>query len=167
MTDTTAELPFASEFPAATREAWLKVVEGVLKGAPFDKRLIGATYDGIKIQPVYPRDAKAAPIAGRAAGAPWHVMQRVDNPQAAAANTQALEDLANGATGLSLVFAGSIGARGLGLPASGEALSRASSHACASSRQISCRSAPINATAKKAEAISRASLRGRWAMLEP
>ena len=125
MTDKNAELSLASEFPAGTREAWMKVVEGVLKGAPFDKRLIGATYDGIKIQPVYLRDAKAKPFAGRAPGAPWHVMQRVDNPQAATANTQALEDLAAGATGLSLVFAGSIGARGFGLPAKSGALATA------------------------------------------
>ena len=34
------ELAFAAEFPAATREQWLKLVDGVLKGAPFDKRLI-------------------------------------------------------------------------------------------------------------------------------
>ena len=27
------------EFPAATREQWLKLVEGVLKGASFDKKL--------------------------------------------------------------------------------------------------------------------------------
>ena len=37
------ELAFAAEFPAATREAWLKLVDGVLKGAPFDKRLVART----------------------------------------------------------------------------------------------------------------------------
>ena len=40
MSDPTEDLAFASEFPAATREQWLKLVEGVLKGAPFHKRLI-------------------------------------------------------------------------------------------------------------------------------
>ena len=29
-----------AEFPAATREQWLQLVDGVLKGAPFDKRLV-------------------------------------------------------------------------------------------------------------------------------
>ena len=31
------DLPLASEFPAATREQWLKLVEGVLKGADFNR----------------------------------------------------------------------------------------------------------------------------------
>jgi methylmalonyl-CoA mutase len=58
-------------------------------------------------------------------GAAWQVMARVDHPDPAAANAQALQDLENGATGLSLVFAGAIGAYGFGLPASAEALARA------------------------------------------
>ena len=44
-------------------------------------------------------------------------MQRVDHPDPAAANAEALHDLENGATGLALVFAGSIGAYGYGLDA--------------------------------------------------
>ena len=46
------ELAFATEFPAATREQWLKLVDGVLKGSPFDKRLVAKTYDGLSIQPL-------------------------------------------------------------------------------------------------------------------
>ena len=52
----------------------------------------------------------ARPIVGRTPGAPWQVMSRIEHPDPAAANAQALHDLENGATGLSLVFAGSIGA---------------------------------------------------------
>ena len=37
---TTEDLAFAAEFPAATRAQWLALVDGVLKGAPFDKRLV-------------------------------------------------------------------------------------------------------------------------------
>ena len=44
-------------------------------------------------------------------------MQRIDHPDAAKANAQALHDLENGATGLTLVFAGANGARGFGLRA--------------------------------------------------
>ena len=51
-------------------------------------------------------------------------MQRVDHPDPAAANAQALDDLENGATGLSLVFAGSVSANGFGLDASAAALAR-------------------------------------------
>ena len=119
------ELAFAREFPAATHEQWRRLVDGVLKGAPFDKRLIAKTYDGLAIQPLYPRDADARPVAGRAAGAAWSVMQRVDHPDPAAANEQALHDLENGATGLTLVMAGSLNANGYGLDASPETLERA------------------------------------------
>ena len=41
-------------------------------------------------------------------------MQRIDHPDAAQANAQALHDLENGATGLELEFAGGPGARGFG-----------------------------------------------------
>jgi len=118
------ELRLAAEFPPANREAWLKLVDGVLKGAPFEK-LVGKTYDGLKIEPIYPRATGASPIAGRGAAQPWQIMQRVDHPDAAQANAQALHDLENGANGLTLVFAGSNGARGTGLKPTAEALARA------------------------------------------
>src|SRR5258708_7239489 len=124
MTDPTEHIAFAAEFPAVTRDQWLRLVDGVLKGAPFDKRLVARTYDGLSIQPLYPRDAAAQPIAARTSGAPWRVMQRVDHPDAAAANEQALHDLENGATGLTLVMAGSLNANGYGLDSSVETLER-------------------------------------------
>src|SRR5262249_29249173 len=52
-------------------------------------------------------------------------MQRVDHPDPAAANGEALHDLENGATGLSLIFAGAIGAYGYGLPVSEATIARA------------------------------------------
>jgi methylmalonyl-CoA mutase len=106
------DLAFAAEFPAATREQWLRLVDGVLKGAPFD-------------QPLYARAPDAQPVAARAPGRAWSVMQRVDHPDPAAANEQALHDLENGATGLSLVMAGSLNANGYGLDGSADALARA------------------------------------------
>ncbi len=51
-------------------------------------------------------------------------MARIEHPDPAAANAQALHDLENGATGLSLVFAGSIGAYGYGLDAGPTAIAR-------------------------------------------
>ena len=51
-------------------------------------------------------------------------MQRVDHPDPAAANAQALDDLQNGATGLALVFAGSVTANGFGLDRSAATLAR-------------------------------------------
>jgi methylmalonyl-CoA mutase len=116
---------FAAEFAPATRAQWLKLVEKVLKGAAFDQKFVAKTYDGLRIEPLYARAADAKPVAGRTPGGPWQVMVRVDHPDPAAANTEALHELDNGATGLTLVFAGSIGAYGYGLPASAEALARA------------------------------------------
>ncbi len=107
----------AAEFPQATRDQWLALVNGALKGASFEKRLVSKTYDGLSIEPLYGRDAAARPVLGRRPGLPWQIVQRIEMPDAAAANAQALHDLENGATALSLVFAGAVGAYGFGLPA--------------------------------------------------
>ncbi len=59
----------------------------------------------------------------RATDGPWRVLTRIDHPDLAAARQQALSDLENGATGLHVVFAGSTGAHGFGIPdASNEAV---------------------------------------------
>ena len=124
MTDAPANpLPLAADFPAATRDDWRKLVEAVLKGAPFE-RLVHTTHDGLRIEPIYPRRTDAMPVASREPAAPWQVMQRVDHPDPAAANAEALHDLENGAAGLSLVFAGAIGSYGYGLPSGADALAR-------------------------------------------
>ena len=119
----TDELPLAAEFPPTTQAEWRKLVEAALKGAAFDKRLVSQTYDGLRIEPLYARAAGAKPVAadGRRG---LDLMQRIDHPDPAAANAQALEDLENGATGLTLVFAGSLNANGYGLDASPETLAR-------------------------------------------
>ncbi|PSC02595.1 methylmalonyl-CoA mutase [Alsobacter soli] len=108
--------PFVSSFPIPTRDQWRTLVEGVLKGKDFERTLVNRTYDGLRIDPLYAKAEGAQAIAGRAAGATWSVLQRVDNPDVKAAREQALADLENGATGLQLVFAGSQGAHGFGLP---------------------------------------------------
>ncbi|MGB8402126.1 methylmalonyl-CoA mutase family protein, partial [Bradyrhizobium sp.] len=125
MTSETDDLRLAADFAPATYEDWRKLVDGVLNGAPFEK-LVGKTYDGLRIEPIYRRATGASPIAGRPAAAPWQVMQRIDHPDAAQANAQALHDLENGATGLDFEFAGGPGARGFGIAdATRETLARA------------------------------------------
>jgi methylmalonyl-CoA mutase len=114
----------ASEFSSATRAQWLKLVDAVLKGRSFEEKLVARTYDGLAVEPLYGRHPHARPVAARIPSVPWQVMARVDHPDPAAANAQALDDLENGATGLSLVFAGSIGARGYGLDASETTIDR-------------------------------------------
>src|ERR1019366_6338276 len=121
MTSATDDLRLAADFAPASYDDWRKLVDGVLKGAPFEK-LVGKTSDGLKIEPIYPRARGATPVAGRSAAAPWQIMQRIDHPDAAMANAQALNDLENGATGLTLVFSGANGAHGFGLEPSADAV---------------------------------------------
>lgn len=104
--------------PAVTDLArWRKLADAVLKGADFDEVLTSKTADGIRIEPLYAKADDCAPITGRAAGAPWTIMQRVDDADVVRANKQALTDLENGANGLTLVFKDSAGAHGFGIDA--------------------------------------------------
>ena len=105
--------PLAELFEPADRARWLGLVEGVLKGADFEKRLVSRTADGLRIEPLY---SSAAPIAQpvREPG-PWRIAQRMDHPDIATANAQALTDLEGGADALVMAFAGAPSARGYGV----------------------------------------------------
>ena len=59
-------------------------------------------------------------VTSRQAG--WSVMQRADDPDIERARFQLKEDIANGATGISLVFEGANSAYGFGLPAKAETI---------------------------------------------
>jgi methylmalonyl-CoA mutase len=48
------DLPYLDAFPAASHEAWRAAVDKVLKGADFEKKLVGRSADGIRIEPLYP-----------------------------------------------------------------------------------------------------------------
>ena len=119
----TETLPLQAEFASATYEDWRKLVDAALRGAPFE-RLRSATYDGLTIEPLAARRADKWPLAARRGAAPWQALARIDHPDPAQANAAALEELENGASGLSLVFAGAVGDHGFGLPASEDALAR-------------------------------------------
>jgi methylmalonyl-CoA mutase len=114
MTSTPDDLSLAADFPPAGHDDWRKLVDGVLKGAPFEK-LVGKTYDGLKIAPIYQRASDVTPIASRAAAQPWQIMQRIDHPDATKANAIALHELENGAVGLEIEFQEGPGARGFGV----------------------------------------------------
>jgi methylmalonyl-CoA mutase len=103
-----------ADFPQATREQWLKRVEGVLKGADFQKKLVSRSHDGIEIQPLYPKAEGSAPIAREEAGR-WRVSQRVDHPDPQKANELALLDLEGGADALTLVTHKAPSARSFGV----------------------------------------------------
>lgn len=74
----------------------------------FAERVLGA---GSRTQP-----------DGTASSSRWIVCQRIDDPDVERARAQIADDLANGATGLALVFDGAPNAFGYGLPGTAEAL---------------------------------------------
>ena len=110
------DLALAAEFPAATREAWRAAAEKALKGRDFDKALVGRTYDGIRIDPLYAKSDAPSAVAGRAAE-PWRIVARLDHPDAKRANELILADLTGGSDALTIVCAGAASARGFGLVA--------------------------------------------------
>ena len=103
--------PVANLFPAYTQADWRRAAEAALNGASLET-LVSKTADDIRIEPVYP--SAEGPRAIRPGG-PWRVIARLDHPNADEANAQALDDLANGADGLQVVFSGALGAYGFGL----------------------------------------------------
>ena len=127
------DAPLAAEFEPPTREAWLTLVDKVLKGGDFEKRLVSRTADGLAIQPLYTRadESKGAAPAGRTGWFPggWDVRQRHVEPDPKAANAAILDDLAGGGTSLLLQIqapgqAGlTYGAEALGAGAQGRATS--------------------------------------------
>ena len=102
----------AGAFPAYGEADWRSAAQAALKGAAFD-RLISRTSDAIALQPLYSR--REGPRALRAQPGAWRALARLDHPDPGAANEQALDDLAGGADGLQVVFAGAGGAYGFGL----------------------------------------------------
>jgi methylmalonyl-CoA mutase len=99
-------------FPPYSEADWRKAAEAALKGGAFE-RLVSRTADAIALQPLYSR--RDGPRALGARTGAWSALARLDHPDAGAANEQALEDLAGGADGLQIVFAGAGGAYGFGL----------------------------------------------------
>ncbi len=103
---------FTGAFAASSEADWRRAAEASLKGGGFDG-LVSRTADAIALQPLYAR--REGPRALRGDGGAWRALARLDHPDAAAANEQALDDLAGGADGLQVVFAGAGGAYGFGL----------------------------------------------------
>ncbi|MDX2260016.1 MAG: methylmalonyl-CoA mutase family protein [Hyphomicrobiaceae bacterium] len=117
MTDTTApaEIGLAADFARPSHAQWVALVEEALKGASLEKRLVGRTSDGLRVEPLYPRKPGAHPVLRRASGTPWTIAARLDHPAADQASRLALEDLENGAGSLTVVLSGARTSRGFGL----------------------------------------------------
>ncbi len=101
--------PLASDFTAPARADWLQLVEKVLKGADFDRRLVSRTADGIAVQPLYTREDAlpgAVPVV-RTHQDPlgWEIRQRHAGTDAAHVNAAILEDLEGGVAAVTLQLA--------------------------------------------------------------
>lgn len=115
MTDITV----ADLFEPASHEQWLKLVDKVLKGGDFEKRLVARTEDGVGIAPLYTRqDALAGAGMAKPGAAPftrgtgrprdqagWEIRQLHAEPDPSQANTAILEDLTGGVAAITLRMA--------------------------------------------------------------
>lgn len=107
----------AALFPPAQLEQWRALVEADLNGAPFDKKLVTHTYEGISLQPLYTRAdlsrddpsgysgvmpmTRASRPLGNAQNA-WDLRQECTQPDPAIANAIIRDDLEGGATSILL-----------------------------------------------------------------
>lgn len=94
----------ADDFLPATAEAWRGLIDKVLKGEPFEKRLVSRSADGVRIEPLYTRPASPPPpsLAPTRSDGRWDIRQRFANRDAKAANAEILEDLAGGVSSVLL-----------------------------------------------------------------
>src|SRR5260370_19195896 len=114
-------LPPAPDFPPVGFDQWRAGVLAELKGAPFEKRLVTRTFEGIDIQPLYtaedwPSDGdpsgfpgflpltRGSQVLGHAV-AGWDIRQEHLHPDPAEANRAILEDLEHGVTAIQLRLA--------------------------------------------------------------
>ena len=107
-----------SEFSSATPEQWRAAAEKLLKGAPFDKKMITRTYEGIDLQPIYTADNPGSPAIDREMPGsspfrrgiavegsfvrPWLVAQEIPYRTPAEANAALRSDLERGQTSVYL-----------------------------------------------------------------
>jgi len=113
-----ADFSLQDEFPPVTYDQWRELAEGDLKGAPFERRLVSRTYEGIDVQPVY--TAHDHPAENDPIGFPglppfvrgsrplgvvktgWDLRQEHAHPDLTTTNEAILDDLQGGVTSLLL-----------------------------------------------------------------
>ena len=108
------------EFPAVSYDDWRKIVDAELKGAPFDKRMLTSTYEGITLKPIYrSEDTANLPRVGSFPGTPpfsrgssaagylqhpWDISQEIHCSSAAEFNQAARNSLSRGLNALNMVL---------------------------------------------------------------
>ncbi|MGA2245348.1 MAG: methylmalonyl-CoA mutase family protein [Verrucomicrobiota bacterium] len=109
-----------AEFPPVSYDNWRKLVEAELKGAPFDKKMFTATYEGITLKPLYQHEDVAvlphvnslpgfAPfVRGTTASGfvkePWAVSQEIACASPTEFNHAARNSIARGLNALNMVL---------------------------------------------------------------
>jgi methylmalonyl-CoA mutase len=113
------DLKLAADFPSVGYDAWkASVEEKELKGAPFEKKMVTKTQEGVDLQPLYV--AQNWPWEGDPSGFPgffpftrgtdaivrtqkgWDIRQEFREPDPKTANTEILHDLSRGVTSVAL-----------------------------------------------------------------
>lgn len=105
-----ASVDTARDFPTISPQDWRGIVDRDLRGAPFEKKLVTHTYEGIRIQPLYHANS-AGVIPERFAGLPdytrgadilglsqcgWEIRQERAEPTPEAVHEAIHEDLLHG-----------------------------------------------------------------------
>ncbi len=106
------------EFEPTSYETWKEEAVASLKGAPFEKKLLTKTYEGITLEPIYTAaDAEKFPQRLTLPGAedflrgtdaagylenPWQIAQGADSAVPAIANETLKYDLAKGTNAISI-----------------------------------------------------------------
>jgi len=114
MTETSLQRP---AFPPPSLEAWRAVVERDLKGAPYAKRLLSETPEGLTLDCLYTPEGPAGGGAaagaiptglGRAPGQPWRVVVSASGGDPASLNARLRDELTRGADSIRLRLGGAL-----------------------------------------------------------
>lgn len=105
------------EFAPTTYDQWKEEAVASLKGAPFEKKLLSKTYEGITLEPIYTKESAASFAqrlsfpgaedflrgvhAGGYLSEPWEIAQPLDAADPVKANEQLRQELEKGATAIS------------------------------------------------------------------
>ena len=88
-------LRLAEDFPPASREDWLKLVDKTLAGAPFEDKLVSTTADGLRIEPLYTAADTAIGLAPtrrpRDPERSWDIRVLINHPDPVAANASEIQ----------------------------------------------------------------------------
>jgi methylmalonyl-CoA mutase len=110
----TTPVPLAEGFPTVSEADWRAAVSR--SGADPQYRPGAYSDDGLAIGPIYHRTTGSTPIARPVIGSRWKVVQRVSARTTAAALAMCREEIAGGADGVLVAFAGSLRPLGGSLP---------------------------------------------------